>query len=533
MMHLRTLSSLPFIFLASAASAQIVPWTHVMLPGDTVESLGDDFTFTGYANNPMINADGDIGFEGLFEGPGVTARNGRAIFAGVRGDLDMLIRSEDALPGGKVGELYDSHASLTFSTDRRIIGGIFISGKGVNGSNDRGVLFGARDDFSLVARTGTVPQGGSLPFRNLPYRSVLGAGERFTLMGDYDTRSTMRSIWGGDSGGMSEIAATGSSAPGFGPDDIFARGFSLPSMSAGGTVAFRASVEGPDIGTVPSLFRGDANELSLVAFRGQRLPGFVGNDTFREFGGGPSINNLDHLAFAARIRVEAIDQPSIWRAGDDGVPRPVFLGTEQLPGTPDGSTSRFTHTVTNNDRGSIAFAAELFLGGEVTQENDTGLYLWLDGEIRSVYREGTLIDPDKDVVIGTPRIVSRLTEQDRLAFQADVLGPGIDGRGLFAWDPEGGLMTVAYEGQEVQLASDDFRTIKFIDFAGSFANGDNSSLPGGTGGSSIGLNDQGLMAFGIRFEDGSSGVYTLRVPSPGSLMVVFGGCAFLASRRRR
>ncbi len=519
-------------FGGTHAVAQEVPWTRVMMNGDVVQALGSEYFFTGYASGPLIDSSGRVAFEGLFTGPDVNGRNNRANFAGTPDLLDMLIRSTDPLPGGRVGELYDSHVSLGFANGRAI-GQITIRGNGVDGTNDRAILVGNRDGFELLARTGFPPSNGtrpqaqlsSVPFQAFSGGALLTESGRSAFLGDFDLHRQQRAVWTRGPEGSYEVAATGRTAPGFGSDDVFASGFSLPAISDTGVVSFAASVEGPNIGTIPALFRGDETALDLIAYRGQHLPGFVGNDTFREFGVGPSINNNNHLAFPAYVRVDAIDQPSVWRVGGNGVPRPVFLGTEQLPDTPFGSTTDRIESVTINDLGTIAFAIDLNSDSNVNFDNDDGIYVWLNETIQTVYREGTVIDSENEVVIGDPQSISRLTEQNRLAFEANVRGPGgIDGRGLFSWNSTDGLTTIAYEGQTVALADDDLRTIKFIDFAGSFQD------DRGTGGSPRGLNDEGLMTFGIRFEDGTSGIFTLN-PSPSSLapFAVFVVCA----RRRR
>jgi hypothetical protein len=105
-------------------------------------------------------------------------------------------------------------------------------------------------------------------------------------------------------------------------------------------------------------------------------------------------------------------------------------------------------------------------------------------------------------------------------------GATTDLNALFAYDPRGGLVTLALVGQRLPaslpgLAST--ATVTEINFVG------NANT---TSGFATGLNDQGLVAFRASFSDGSSRLITVQLPSAGALTTLALASVFAARRRR-
>ncbi len=93
---------------------------------------------------------------------------------------------------------------------------------------------------------------------------------------------------------------------------------------------------------------------------------------------------------------------------------------------------------------------------------------------------------------------------------------------LVAYDPLGGLSTLAVTGRPLPALGLN-QTIVSIDFIG-----DSNT----TSGHATGLNDQGLVAFRASFNDGSSRLITVQLPTPGALTTL-ALASMLATRRRR
>ncbi|QQE10088.1 PEP-CTERM sorting domain-containing protein [Planctomycetota bacterium] len=89
---------------------------------------------------------------------------------------------------------------------------------------------------------------------------------------------------------------------------------------------------------------------------------------------------------------------------------------------------------------------------------------------------------------------------------------------MYSRDANGGLELIAYEGMEIEIAVGDAILTKTIDTFGY---------------DSIDLNNQDLLAFGLNFEDGSSGIFTTVIPEPASgLMLLSVGAVGLMRRKR-
>lgn len=97
---------------------------------------------------------------------------------------------------------------------------------------------------------------------------------------------------------------------------------------------------------------------------------------------------------------------------------------------------------------------------------------------------------------------------------------------LLAYDPRGGLVTLALVGRPLPASLPSLTstaTVTEINFIG------NTNT---TSGYATGLNDRGLVAFRASFNDGSSRLITVQLPTPGALTTL-ALASLLATRRRR
>ncbi len=101
-------------------------------------------------------------------------------------------------------------------------------------------------------------------------------------------------------------------------------------------------------------------------------------------------------------------------------------------------------------------------------------------------------------------------------------GLPINQRALLAWDPQGGLVTLAIESEPLPRPGAWSGDVLFLNWVG----GSN-----GMDGRSIGLNDDGVVTFSAGVGTGA-GVFTVTIPAPGAA-VAFAGAVLVIGRRRR
>jgi len=102
-------------------------------------------------------------------------------------------------------------------------------------------------------------------------------------------------------------------------------------------------------------------------------------------------------------------------------------------------------------------------------------------------------------------------------------GPGGNNSTIFSWDPTLGLQLIARTGDAFTVAPGDVRTISGFNGHG---------FSGGQDGRILALNDNGMYTFNASFTDGTSGVFTTTIPTPG-VAALLGLGALAGGRRRR
>jgi hypothetical protein len=294
-------------------------------------------------------------------------------------------------------------------------------------------------------------------------------------------------IWAGTPGNVQLIARAGDTAPGIVPlfpgQNIFAPilspyPFSVADINAAGTVAFSASTAA---GT--GIWFHDSSGLHLVATDGQQAPGLPSGDVFASHAftssnsqtlSSPLLNAQGALAFQARLSGPDITTDTAIFSGLPGSLHIVAQAGAQAPGTPTGTTF-------------------------------TQLALSLNPAYADIALNG----------------------MGQVVFTAQAS----DGRiGIWGTDRGGNLLEVARQGDALQVASGDIRTVASIAFLGGSGNSD---------GRASGFSDNSQLAFWASFTDGSSGIFVsdaLAVPEPATLVLAgLGLMPIVASafRRRR
>jgi len=262
--------------------------------------------------------------------------------------------------------------------------------------------------------------------------------------------------------------------------------FGEPRLNNAGKIAFGAQLTGT--GTTPTNDSGIWAEtngtLSLVALEGEPAAGFTGDVAYGNMSPLALVGGDGTLAFSGDVRGTGIDfnnYASIWIENQFGTQLIAREGTP-APGTEPG----------------VVF-----------------------DELR------TWFGYDQPTQLGASAWYS-LNDRGQLAFLGRLRGTSITGAndaGIWATDVDGSLHLIAREGDTIEIAPGDMRTISFIA---------TREPSGGQDGFARFLNDQGEIAFQANFTDGTSGIVVARIPEPATaVLLLSGGVLAVVIRRRR
>jgi len=401
---------------------------------------------------PILNRDGDIAFEAILQGPGVTTVNDEAIFSDGTGNaLGLVAREGDAAPGVGAGINHSGIARVVFNDDDRIMFSGDLVGSGIDLTNSASIWsgFNSPGTYSLVVReSNQAPDlpAGVLLSTTAAIEPVLGGDNlcafRFALTGTGVNTDNDNCIFSGPANAL-EALREGGAAPG--TDGAFFANFLQPAINLDGDVTFDCFLVGPNVdGTNDrAIFStGQSGVLELVAREGEASP--IAGATFDGF-------------FKVLIS--------------------------------DDDTTSFTATLEGDD-----------IGGD----NDEAIFANHGGDLAVVAREGQQVPGLADgVVFGGPaNAFSNLTANGRgqLMFTANITGPGVvssNDQVIVQFDPLIGLKVVLRKGESIEVAPGDERVVMtFILSAGS----------GGSDGKQSSFNDVGQLAIWIWFDDMSEAV---------------------------
>jgi hypothetical protein len=394
------------------------------------------------ANLPRsISLDGESTFQ--------TNANGQDV---IRGELDDVLQNivyetgpAPGLSGVQLLQLHDLGISELGATS--FLGEL--TGAGIDQTNNYARWAKTASGFRLVGRSGDsfplAGVGATLALHQSGGDVINNAGDTAfaTLLFGIGQFGSSGAVVAESNGMLRLVALHGQTAPG--TTRVFARSaednFGRPALNNCGQVAFRG-ITAP--GSQPGVWSEAGGTLHLVSRLGLTAPG-TGN-TFIDFHQ-PTLNDSGQTAFIADVGGSSSSNEGIWLESN-GVLELVVREGQAAPGTNSGVVFSFNiatqpkltiSPVVLNDRGQLAFKANL-TGTGVDASNDVGIWATnLDGTLTLIAREGDSIDVD-------------------------------DGAGV------------------------DFRTITSLDFA---------SASGGSVGSEIGFNDYGQLVFSAGFSSGA------------------------------
>jgi hypothetical protein len=510
---LRQLALIAFL-IGSPTVALAATLRTVALGGQSAPGLPDGISILGFSQY-VLNDAGQVAFTSLLAGNNVDATNNRALWFETPDGLTVVARTASRAPGTPEGVSFgnfrgppglDNAGRIAFVGD--------LTGNAVDDGNNQGIWSQRSGGLSLVARAGSsaigTPAGVSyargfgLSLNNNGQTTFIAQ-----LIGSGIDSSNDRGIWSDRSGNVALIARTGDPAPGMSEGVVFGELANLLSNYAG--VSFSATLTGGgiDFPRFGSIWSYRSGSLALVARRGVPAPGIDGEAEFGNIGP-PRLDGAGNVSFVgelsgSRTGIDETNRWGIWSQRSGVLELRLRSGTP-APGTAEGVKFFGFTGFEVNDLADFAFSA-LLTGTGVSTQNDTGIWAERSGHLTLIAREGSQAP-------GTPNGVNfgnfiltspRINNSGQLGFIARLTGPGVNHDSFWATDRHGVLHLIAREGELLEVAPGEFRTISNL------------------GAASPEFNNLGQVAFHAAFSDGSSGIFVsnlVAILEPGSIALV-------------
>lgn len=401
-------------------------------------------------------------------------------------------------------------------------------------------------------------------------------------------------IYNDASGNMTVIAREGEPAPGVAGNLTFASGGSNFSSSAparharindSGTIVFRgtltAGVGGITVNNDDGIYYGTASNLGRVIAEGTSAG--ITSVNFGAINGGVSINNNQQIAFSVNLSGTATGAVITTTTGSNfqnnfavfkssvsngvatsslvarGGSTPV--GKDGLPIANTYITRIATESVLINGSNDVLFTAGITntpSGTAMPTTQNSGLWATKNGSLRLVVRAGDAAPGVTGAMFGAFTDISNNTAAYAFNKNGDIasvmrlvnitgttpITSGNDEAIYFYSATEDKLFLVAREGDTFTIDGVT-RTITGLSFAqsgilsqstGASGSGTTATIAGtrssnGEDGFASALNDSGTIVFGLRFTDGTNGVYTWSVPEPSFMGILLPALACLGRRR--
>lgn len=526
--------------LPAQAQLRTVALSGFAAPGVETGALVGQFSNNVAAQLPLDNAGGSAFLGRLLAGSGgVTSGVDTAIWSDAAGALELVAREGTQAPGVPRGGLFAELTRDPMLNDNGQVAFPALLRTGVGGvtpGNDGGIWAQREGQLELVAREGSQAPGtppattfssfaansqsdGFLVFNNLGQTTFTAS---ITIGGGVATTNDT-GIWAETASGLTLVAREGAAAPGIEAGAVFddlASPSDSPVLNHHGRVAFAAQLRvgagGVTIGNDFGIWVADDGELTLALREGASAPAPNGA-TFRHFGE-VQINDAGSLLFRGLLNpgpgaVTADNDDALWlRRGDDI----TLVAREggQAPGAAAGANyGAFSFAALNNhDRAAFSGYLQVEAGG-VTANNNAAVWSGAAGDVRLVARENDQA-PGALGGVFSDFFTPNINTAGQVAFMA-MLKPNVGGvtsasdRGIWATDVTGALRLIAREGDPLEVAPGDVRTIAQLGFRSNSGNADGRYSM---------FNDFGQVQFWAEFVGGGEGVFVSdlvrRSPSP-------------------
>ncbi len=511
-------------FVAAPMAAHAAAVRTVALSGQPAPGTLSGVNFRTFSRSPVLNDAGQTAFGAFLTGNGVDSTNTVGIWTEGSGRLALVARDGSPAAGTPSGVNYRINPlSLVLNDAGQTAFLARLTGSGVSAANDVGYWSEGSEGLAMVARSGDQAPGTSagVNFRIdwLSWPVLNNAGQiafEARLTGSGVDSTNDQGLWSEGSGSLTLVARSGSQAPGTPSGVNFSSGnynFS-PVLNDAGQTAFSATLTG--LGVDSTNYNGLWSErsagLALVARAGDQAPGMPSGVNFdpRLFFLVPELNNAGQTAFYASLSGSGVDSTNnegLWSEGSGSLTLVARRG-DQAPGPPAWINYQYFYSPVLNDAGQIAFNTRsgsyfTFYVEDIYSEGSAGLALVAE---KSGYFHSLT-----------------LNAAGQIAFSAE-------SGGILATNRTGALQLIAREGDLLEVAPGDFRTIMQLNAVGVGDTGNSDGRPSW-------FNNLGQLAFWASFTDGSSGIFVsnrVAVPEPSAFALAAAGLGvYIVHRRRR
>lgn len=496
----------------------------IALSGGTAAGTGGGL-FSSFAG-ASVSREGEVSFSALSVG-GDRPFPTFGFWSDLDGDQMVLSRFGDAapdLPGAMI-----NFAPISSRFGSRAVNGQ-VGGAGVTQTNDQVVWAGELGSLAIVAREGTPAPGTG----DAPLNSIIGTmNEAGQVMLRGALRTTFpgidslndEAIWLGAPDNPQLIVRDSDLAPG--TNGFRYRSLESAYLQESGDVTFMAAVtdaqpRGSGFEFNWGIWNHSNNATAPVALRGDAAPGTTGNfgyfETLRSNGQG-GIALVADLESGLGTRGDGVE--GLWAGTASGVDL-IALGRTDAPGTGSATPAQFDQFLDPRMNADGAILFEGILGhragpNSVGGTNDQGIWVASNSALELIAREGATAPGELAGKFESFQITG-LNDSGDAYFTASLRDAQLNplGNGLWFYDSSlAELLPVAQTGDVFDVNDDpfteDLREVLEV---------------GGT------VNDFGLAALHLTFTDGTSGVFTLQVPSPGWMPLALGSAPILLARRR-
>ncbi len=511
----------------------------VALSGQQVPGAPEGTVFTGFSDPPVLNDAGQTAFQG-----------GGGILSEGSGSLELVAATGQQAPGMPDGVTYESFPSpgrlvindagtTVFPAFHTLIG---------SASRGSGIWSSGPGGSALVALSGEQVAGA--PAGVVYFVDPICAGR--TLLANDAGQVAFQAILTGSGvagrgilvlrhGNLELVARTSTHAPGT-PDGVHFSDVSGSPLSLNnlGQTAFSGMLTGSGVNSTNNvgLWSEVSGSLALVARKGSQAPGMPDGAVFNPVFSFVSsdLNNAGQTAFLSPVTgggVDSTNNRGIWLETSGSLALVARSGSP-APGTSGLNFGGFTH-IALNDAGQIAFSG-------ADSSGRSGLWSSALGGLALVARSGDRAPGTEDGVVfaslitpGSDRAYPTLNAAGQTAFFGALSGSGISASndlGIWATDQSGAVQLIAREGNPVQVAPGDFRTVGELRF---LTRGLTPQPTGNSDGRPSAFNNLGQLAFMASFTDGTSGIFVsnrVAVPEPSAMLLTALAAAGLSWRRR-
>jgi hypothetical protein len=248
-----------------------------------------------------VNDLGHVAFSGDLVGAGVSFGNATAFWYGPPGDLQLLARQGDPIPG-QPGVRYGPLSGFDYpvlSPGGKVAFSARVTGQGLSPAGDGAVVVGTPGNLQVAFLPGFDAPGTQTKFRDTSGFTTVDVNDTGEVSFAANFEDGTRGLYVGKPGSLQLIARTGEPAPGM-PGQTMDFFFGA-DLNGRGEVAFNADVQ-PTDDHVPAVYlHKPGRPLELIAAGGLHAPGTEDGVVFGNWMSDPVLNRDGQVAFFASL----------------------------------------------------------------------------------------------------------------------------------------------------------------------------------------------------------------------------------------